>query len=183
VDIKGYKKRDKLKEKVKRLEGDVSVVGQHVDNFTFQVGTSQALLSHSVQNEWVVDFGCTHHMDKDASLFTSLDKCVEINIYIVDEFSLDIIGRGDVHFRHGNIVDVYHVSNINENLLMDSQLTHTCKIVECWPYRFFVKNLKKSHLIFSRGFLNLKDNLYNFCDMTRLDSELATLISHTDEQS
>jgi hypothetical protein len=65
-----YKKRDDLEDKLKFLEGDVSGVFQPNDNCTFQVRTSQALLSHTTHNEWVFDFGCTHHMDKDATLFT-----------------------------------------------------------------------------------------------------------------
>jgi hypothetical protein len=87
----------------------VSIVHRPIDNFTFQVETSQALLSHTMQNEWVVDSRCTHHMAKDASLFTSLDKVVEWKIYVADDFSLDIVGHGDVPCRHGKIVNVYHV--------------------------------------------------------------------------
>jgi hypothetical protein len=74
VEKNCYKKRDDLEEKVKRLEGDVFVVRRPADNFTFQVGTSHALLSHSMQNEWVVDYRCTHHMENDASLFMRLNK-------------------------------------------------------------------------------------------------------------
>jgi hypothetical protein len=69
-----WKKRDNLEVKVKKLEGDVLVVNQSTDNFTFQVGTSQALLTHTSQHEWVVDFGHTHHMAKYASMFSYLDK-------------------------------------------------------------------------------------------------------------
>jgi hypothetical protein len=43
-----------------------------VDNYTFFVSASQALHAHTSQSEWIVDFGCTHHMAKDASLFSSL---------------------------------------------------------------------------------------------------------------
>jgi hypothetical protein len=86
-----YKKRDDLEETVKRLKGDISIVHRPTDNFTFQVKTFQALLSHSAQNEWVVDYGCTHLMDKDVSLFTSLDEAKERNIYVVDDFSLNIV--------------------------------------------------------------------------------------------
>jgi hypothetical protein len=74
------------------------VICRPTDNITFQVGTSQALLSHSVQNEWVVDFGCTHHMAKDASLFTCLDEDKERKIYVVDYFSLDVVGQGNVFY-------------------------------------------------------------------------------------
>jgi hypothetical protein len=62
----------------------VSIVRRLTDNFTFQFITSKALLSHSLHNEWVVDSGWTHHMAKDATLFMSLEKVVERNIYVVD---------------------------------------------------------------------------------------------------
>jgi hypothetical protein len=78
-----YKKRDDLEEKVKHIEGDVSVVRQPADNFTFQVDTSQTLLSHSTQNEWIVDSRCTHYMAKDDSLFMSLNEFEERNIYVL----------------------------------------------------------------------------------------------------
>jgi hypothetical protein len=61
-----------------------------------------------------------------------------------------------------------------------SQLTQTGKIVEFWPDQFFVRDLKKGWSIFG-GFLDPKDSLYKFCDMTRPDSELTSLVSHTDE--
>jgi hypothetical protein len=111
VDNFFYNKRETndLEEKVKFLEGYVSIVHRPTNNFTFQVRTSHTLLSHSMHNEWVVDSGCTHHMDKDASLFTWLDEAKERKIYVVGDFSLDVVGHGDVSCRHENIVNEYHV--------------------------------------------------------------------------
>jgi hypothetical protein len=84
VERKYHKKRDELEENVEFLEGDVSVSSRLADNFTFQVRNSQVLLSHSMHNEWVVDFGCTHHMANDASLFTSLNELWrEIYIFLM----------------------------------------------------------------------------------------------------
>jgi hypothetical protein len=72
-------------------------------------------------------------MAKDASLFTWLDEAKERKIYVVDDFSLDVVGQGDVTCRHGKIVDIYHVPNLSANLLFVSQLTQKGKIVEFWP--------------------------------------------------
>ena len=77
---------------VKNLEGDMSVVFRLTNNFTFQVETSQALMSHTMHNEWVVDSTCTRHMVKYATLFTRLNKSEESKIYVVDDFSLDVAG-------------------------------------------------------------------------------------------
>jgi hypothetical protein len=125
-----------------------------------------------MQNEWVVDSGCTHHMAKDASLFTSLDKVVEWKIYVVDEFSLDIVGHGDVPCRHGKIVDVYHVPNLSTNLLFG--LSADTDREDCGVLaidRFLVKDLKNGKLIIVEGFLDSKDDLYKFCDLPRQDPE------------
>jgi hypothetical protein len=108
-------------------------------------------------NESVVDSRCTHHMIKDASLFTSLDKVVKRKIYVADDFSLNIASCGDVLYRHGKNVDVYHVPNLSENLLLVSQLTQISKIVEFWKNQFLVKGLMKDRSNFVEGFLNSKD--------------------------
>jgi hypothetical protein len=104
--------------------------------------TYQASRSHYAHNEWVFESGCTHHMDKHAFLFTSLNKVEERKIYVIDDFSLNISGHGDVFYRHGRIYDIYHVPNISFNMLYVSQLTKRSQIMEFWPYWFFVKNLK-----------------------------------------
>jgi hypothetical protein len=70
-----------------------------------------------MQNEWVVNSWCTHHMTKDASLSTWFDEDKEKKIYVLDDFSLDVVGQGDVTSPYGNIVNVFHVPNLSTNLL------------------------------------------------------------------
>jgi hypothetical protein len=53
------------------------------------------------KNEWVVDYGFTHHIMKDDSLFSSLDIAIENYIYVANDLSLDIIGHGDIPCWHG----------------------------------------------------------------------------------
>jgi hypothetical protein len=93
------------------------------DNFTFQVENFHALLYFYAHNECVVESESNHNMAKDASLLTSLDEAKEREIYVVDDFTLDIVGQGDVTCRLGIIFDVYHVSNLSANLLSIAQLT------------------------------------------------------------
>ena len=62
-----------LEGKVNHLE-DFSLTGKLANrppkNYTFSVNTSQELHAHTNQTKWIVDYGCTHHMAKDASLFS-----------------------------------------------------------------------------------------------------------------
>ena len=84
-----WKKTSDLEEKVKQLEGDVEVLlstSQSTNAFTFNVRTSQPLHVHTLKNEWVGDSSSTHHMVKDASLFSSLDMDIEKKIYVHDDF-------------------------------------------------------------------------------------------------
>jgi hypothetical protein len=71
-------------------------------------------------------------MDKYASLFTRLNKSKDSKIYVVDDFSLDVVAQGDVARQHGNIVDVYHVPKISANIFFVAQLTQKDNIVQFW---------------------------------------------------
>ena len=69
-------------------------------------------------------------MAKDASMFFSLDTAAKKKIYVANDFSLDISGHGDVSYRCGWIVDVFHVLIFSVNMFSVSQLTQTSKIVD-----------------------------------------------------
>jgi hypothetical protein len=69
------------------------------------------------------------------------------------------------------------------NMLFAAQFTQTSKIVQFWLGQFYVRDLKKGNLIVSNGLLDLMDKLYKFSDMTRLEFETITLISHIDERN
>ena len=80
-------------------------------------------MSQTSHNEWVVDSSFTHHMVKDASLFSFLDIASENKVYVANDFVFYIIGHGDIAYRHGWIVNVYHVPSLGANLLLVSQST------------------------------------------------------------
>jgi hypothetical protein len=104
-------------------------------------------------------------MDKDSSFLMWLDEAKERKIHIADDFALDVVGQGVVTYQHGKIVDIYHVPKLNANLFFISQLTQIGKIIEFWPYRFYVCDLKKGKSIFVGGILDLKNDLYKFGDV------------------
>jgi hypothetical protein len=122
-------------------------------------------------------------MEKYVTLFTRLNKFNESIIYVIDDFSLDVVGQGVVSCRHGKIVNIYHVPNISSNLLSIAQLTQTGNIMDFCTDQFYVKDLKKGKYIFLDGILYLMENLYKFHESTHPKFEPNALISHTDETS
>jgi len=90
-------------------------------------------------------------MEKDASLFMSLDKSIEWKTYVADDFSLNIASHGDVIRRHGKIDDVYHVPILSANFLLVFQLIETGNILEFWQDRFLIKAMKKYKSILTEG--------------------------------
>ena len=69
-------------------------------------------------------------MAKDPSLFSSLDCALKNNFFVANDFVLHITSHGDVTFRCGQIIDMFHVPSFSANLLSVSQLTQIKKIVE-----------------------------------------------------
>ena len=168
-----WKKSVDLEEKVKKIEGDATVVHsttRSADNFNFNVRISKALLAMTSHNEWVFDYGCTYHMAKDSSLFSSFDIVVEKQIFVANDLALNISGHGD-----GD------VPSLSADLLLVSQLTKIGKIFEFWTDWFFIKNLK-DRMIFENGPLHPKDWIYKFCDWPRPEFGLMALIAQDDER-
>jgi hypothetical protein len=62
-------------------------------------------------------------MHSSHALFSWLDEVKERKIYVVDDFSLDFAGEGDISCRHGKIVDVCYVPNLSANMLFVAHLT------------------------------------------------------------
>lgn len=115
-------------------------------------------------------------MAKYPPMFSSLESTLENDIFVANDFALDITSHGDVTYWHGHIIDVFYVPSLSASLLSVSQLTKTRKIVKFQPDRFFIKNLK-DRLIIADGILDPKDRLYKFRDLPQPKSRMMTLIS------
>lgn len=61
---------------------------------------------------------------------------------------------------------MYHVPSLSANLFLVSLLTQIGNIVEFWLDQFFIKDLKNDTVIFVDGFLDSKDHLYEFHDLS-----------------
>ena len=71
-------------------------------------------------------------MSKHRRLFSSLESALEMKIFVVYNFALDIAIHDDFTCQCGHIVDVFHVPSLNANMLLFSQLTYTGKIAKFW---------------------------------------------------
>lgn len=91
------------------------------DNYTFFVSTSLRLHAHFSKSVEIVDCGFTHLIAKDACLFSSLNKTTKEEIFVVDGYSLTIIGCGRIECQNGVITSVYHVPSLSVNLMFIAQ--------------------------------------------------------------
>jgi hypothetical protein len=62
-------------------------------------------------------------MANNASLFTSMSKAKEENIFVADDYALIFKGCGKVNCKNGLITDVYAVPRFSANILLIPQLT------------------------------------------------------------
>ncbi|GAA0147365.1 hypothetical protein LIER_07085 [Lithospermum erythrorhizon] len=74
---------------------------------------------------WYIDSGCSNHMCKDESMFTSLDKIFFHSVKLGNNDKLQVTGRGNVKMQVKGttytITDVYFVPSLKSNLLSVGQ--------------------------------------------------------------
>ena len=83
-----------------------------------------------IQKEWILDFGCSCHMVKDASLFSSLCEAKEDNIWIVDDYALIVISSVQYYYGNDIVPNKNYVANVSANRLYTPQIIQNCKKVE-----------------------------------------------------
>ena len=127
-----------------------------------------------------MDFRCTRHMDKDASLLYSLIGALEEKICVVDDNAVTFTGIRDVTSQNGCISNVYHVPITSAIFLSVSQLTNTKKTVEFWLDRFVMKDIRCVGENLASIILDPKDGIYKLCDSWM--SGMITLVAHVDER-
>jgi len=95
------------------------------------VGFSFNATSTSSSNEWLIDYGAYHHMNKDKTIFLLLMN-VTPQIFFSDDRSLNVVGYGTIQIDNDHFNDVSCVSSICYNLLSLYQITHLgeCKTIE-----------------------------------------------------
>jgi hypothetical protein len=77
-----------------------------------------------LENIWLMDFGCSHHMTRSKNWFSSLNPVIgKEYITFGDKLRGKVISRGSVRVNESFVLkDVALVSNFHFNLLYVSQL-------------------------------------------------------------
>jgi transposase InsO family protein len=77
-----------------------------------------------LENTWLMDFGCSHHMTESSKWFSSLDPMIgKEYITFGDNSRRKVVSRGTIRVKESFILkDVALVSNLHFNLLLVSQL-------------------------------------------------------------
>lgn len=87
---------------------------------------SQAVGSHDL-NSWLIDSGCTSHMTRYLSIFTSIDTSVQPKIKLGNGEIVQAKGKGQVaiNTRKGTkiISNVLYIPELDQNLLSVAQMT------------------------------------------------------------
>jgi hypothetical protein len=63
--------------------------------------------STSSSNEWLGDYGTSYHMDKDKTIFSTLNECNTKQIFVGDNRSLIVVGSRIIQVDDGHFNDVY----------------------------------------------------------------------------
>lgn len=111
----------------------------------FFVNTSQALNAHtSGKDKLIVVLGWSHHMAKDASLFSLMNETKEENIVVANDYTLSIVGTSSVDCESDMIIKICDVPPLSSYLWYVPQIAQIGKKVEFWPNRFVMKDINNN---------------------------------------
>ena len=120
--------------------------------------------SSSHSHEWLIDSGVSYHMEKNKSMFSSLNDCNTKHNYVGDDRSLSVVGSGTNHLYNGQFNDVLCVPTLSCKLLSVYQITHLGegKKIEFSPHDVVIKDLKYPRHILATGIADDSTRLYKF---------------------
>ena len=103
----------------------INVTAKDKDNDVHLFMASQALCSHEL-NTWLIDSGCTSHMTKHLSIFTSIDRSIQLKVVLGNGAVVRAKGNGTVTVstKRGTklITNVLYIPELYQNLLSVAQM-------------------------------------------------------------
>jgi hypothetical protein len=80
-------------------------------------GFSFNATSTSSFDEWIIDSRASYHMDKEKSIFSTLNECNTKKIFVGDDRSRSVVGSGTVQVDNGHFNDVLCVPSLSLTFL------------------------------------------------------------------
>jgi hypothetical protein len=88
--------------------------------------SSHALIAiNSSPDAWIVDSGASHHMAASEVVYSSLDACKGPPIFMGDNSSIEVTGKGRIEVTNRSFENVLHVPKLSINLLSVYQMTNS----------------------------------------------------------
>ncbi|GFZ16892.1 hypothetical protein Acr_26g0001620 [Actinidia rufa] len=116
-DQEGHIKRDCPKYKAQDQSSDTAAT------VVMAMDESDVLLavSEDEKSDWVLDSGSVYHLCRDREVFSTYAAC-ERRIWMANNTSIKVVGRGSVQFRMAEersvtLTEVGHVPNLRKNLI------------------------------------------------------------------
>ncbi|WJZ92889.1 hypothetical protein VitviT2T_011862 [Vitis vinifera] len=117
--------RAKKKQSQQQPEQHASVTEEDKNDDEHLFMASQALSSHEL-NTWLIDSGCTSHMTKHLSIFTSIDRSVQPKVKLGNGEVVQAKGKGTIAIstKRGTkiVTNVLYIPDLDQNLLSVAQM-------------------------------------------------------------
>jgi hypothetical protein len=85
--------------------------------------SSHALIYiNSSLDAWIIDSKESHHMVASKEVYYSLDACKGPPIFMGDNSSIEVTGKGRIELTNGSYENVMHVPKLSDNLLFMYQM-------------------------------------------------------------
>ena len=117
----------KIKKKQSQQQSDqqVNVIKENNNDEEHLFMATQALNSHEL-NTWLIDSGCTSHMTKCLSFFTSIDRSFQPNVKLGNDEIVQAKGKGTIAVKTKKgmkvVNDVLYILELDLNLLSVAQM-------------------------------------------------------------
>ncbi|RVX15286.1 Retrovirus-related Pol polyprotein from transposon TNT 1-94 [Vitis vinifera] len=144
----------------KQPEQNASVTEEDKNDDEHLFMASQALSSHEL-NTWLIDSGCTSHMTKYLSIFTSIDRSVQPKVKLGNGEVVQAKGKWTIAIstKRGTkiVTNVLYIPDLDQNLLSVAQMLRNGYAVSFKENFCFITNIDESVVWHKRyGHFNLK---------------------------
>ncbi|WJZ92852.1 hypothetical protein VitviT2T_011827 [Vitis vinifera] len=141
--------RAKKKQSQQQPEKNASVIEENKNDDEHLFMASQTLSSHEL-NTWLIDSGCTSHMTKYLSIFTSIDRSVQPKVKLGNGEVVQAKGKGTIAIstKRGTkiVTNVLYIPDLDQNLLSVAQMLRNGYAVSFKENFCFITNVQEKEI-------------------------------------